>query len=267
MSTRQTQCAAPLLCVLHRVAYEPLQVGTAACTSAMGLAGSSSWRTRTALLVVLLVTELVGATEHFSEELVLRPLWDGSVLAQFTFTTHLDHSDRSSLGFKSGSDSLVSSAAYDLFPKPVSQIVSKHSLVELHVSLTRGRWLYDRWGEPLEATPTGAEVVAWQHVSPYSQTVKANSNGSDTELEDGEWSRLSHSLAGLLCASLNTMATASTTLAISPFARSPLARLLDSTPWRKGRSSDGRAVAQARNHFGRQAKEVHLTRRSMRYYF
>lgn len=34
---------------------------------------------------------------------------------------------------------------------------------ELHLSLTKGRWNYEKWGNPISPSPTGAELISWFH--------------------------------------------------------------------------------------------------------
>lgn len=49
---------------------------------------------------------------------------------------------------------------FNLFPRPVGEIVEKHSLQELHVSLTQGLWRSHKWGYPVRFAGPGAEVSA-----------------------------------------------------------------------------------------------------------
>jgi len=235
---------------------------TAAALCFVAVAGSSTLNSSQ-----LHPAGLLLGGEDFSEELILQPLWDGSVLARFTFTTRLKrknntapNSEKPGTATGHSTDGLLSSVGYDLFPKSISQIVHKHSLVELHVSLTRGRWLYDRWGELAEAAPPGAEVLAWQASPGHS------SGSAADDVVDGQWTRLSHALAGTLCASLNTLATTSATLAASPFDRSPISRLLHSAPLRNG--SHGRLpvlLREIRNNFDQDGDLIESSKQSLRY--
>ena len=50
---------------------------------------------------------------------------------------------------------------FNLFPRPLGEIIEKHSLRELHVSLTQGLWRTRKWGYPARHAGTGAEISAW----------------------------------------------------------------------------------------------------------
>lgn len=49
---------------------------------------------------------------------------------------------------------------YNLFPKSIGEIVQKHSLRELHLSLTQSLWRTHKWGYPVRHAGPGAEVFA-----------------------------------------------------------------------------------------------------------
>lgn len=48
-----------------------------------------------------------------------------------------------------------------LFPRPMGEIIQRHNVQELHLSLTKGIWRYNAWGYPVKSAPPGAEVWAW----------------------------------------------------------------------------------------------------------
>ena len=50
---------------------------------------------------------------------------------------------------------------YNIFPKPIGQIIHAYGVQELHLSLTRGRWKTQLWGYPPVFTPSGVEAWAW----------------------------------------------------------------------------------------------------------
>jgi len=50
---------------------------------------------------------------------------------------------------------------YNLFPKPIGQVVQTYGVQEFHLSLTRGRWKTRLWGYPPLFTPPGTEAWAW----------------------------------------------------------------------------------------------------------
>ena len=78
-----------------------------------------------------------------------------------------------------------------LFSRAISEIIVRHRVQELHVSLTAGLWKYETWGYPTFDAAPGAETWAWFK--------------DDTTDVDKNWRELTNSLSGLLCASLNTM--------------------------------------------------------------
>lgn len=43
----------------------------------------------------------------------------------------------------------------------MGEIIQRHNVQELHISLTKGLWRYDAWGYPVKAAPPGAELWAW----------------------------------------------------------------------------------------------------------
>ncbi|KAF9585323.1 hypothetical protein BGW38_002888 [Lunasporangiospora selenospora] len=124
--------------------------------------------------------------EAFHEELVLKPLNDGSVYSHFQFTTHVGTTiDEEPFN---GADSIFSH--YSLFPRSVGQILQEFEVNELHLTFTQGRWHYDDWGYPLAPSAgTGVELSAWLK--------------DDRKQVNANWKGLTNSLAGLFCASLN----------------------------------------------------------------
>jgi len=48
-----------------------------------------------------------------------------------------------------------------LFPHSLGEVVSRHNVQELHISLTSGLWRHEVWGYPAINAPPGAEVWAW----------------------------------------------------------------------------------------------------------
>ncbi|XP_015516301.2 GPI transamidase component PIG-T [Neodiprion lecontei] len=115
--------------------------------------------------------------DAFNEELMLKPLPSGHVYAHFQFTT-LWRTDIETETFQHSR----------LFPRGLGEIIGRHNVRELHVSLTEGLWRYEKWGYPLQDTGSGAEVYAWFN---------------DDRRIDENWKSLTNALAGLLCASLN----------------------------------------------------------------
>ncbi|GMH32251.1 hypothetical protein BSKO_00085 [Bryopsis sp. KO-2023] len=117
------------------------------------------------------------AKESFSEEVVVRPLPDGRVLAHF-------HFEQSAGGGKH----------HQSFPRAVDQLTNALDFVEIDVAFTRGRWRFERWGEPvIPPRPPGAELIARypHYISPHQLLL--------------EWGNLTHALSGLFCSSLNLL--------------------------------------------------------------
>lgn len=84
---------------------------------------------------------------------------------------------------------VVSVSHTRLFPRALSELIKRHNVQELHVSLTSGLWRYEQWGYPMIDAATGGEAWAWFY--------------PDTKNVDKNWKELSNSLSGILCASLN----------------------------------------------------------------
>ncbi|KAF9095897.1 hypothetical protein BGX29_008837 [Mortierella sp. GBA35] len=130
---------------------------------------------------------ILKAPEAFHEQLVLKPLNDGSVYSHFQFTTHIgtmmddDHFDGAASNlFKH----------YNLFPRSIGQILHSFEVEELHLTFTQGRWQYSDWGYPLAPSAgTGVELWAWLN--------------DDRKQTDEHWKGLTNTLSGLFCASLN----------------------------------------------------------------
>ncbi|KAF9651603.1 Gpi16 subunit, GPI transamidase component [Thelephora ganbajun] len=129
-------------------------------------------------------------SEHFEEDLVIRPLKDGRIGTRFSFTTTLeDVSPRNPESLDGDDDS----QHYTLFPLTLGQILREYAITELHLSLNAGKWNYDTWGMPDEpGVATGGELWAWI------------ADGASTSV-DQRWQGLRNALAGLFCASLGAM--------------------------------------------------------------
>jgi len=122
--------------------------------------------------------------ESFAEELFLKPLANGQVLAYAQFTTVSGDPD---------TDDDRKIRHFDLMPKVVGEFVDDHGLHELRLALTRGVWRA-KDQHPIQAAPTGALVQAVFDDSRSESLV-----GS----VDAKWRRLTNALSGQFCASLN----------------------------------------------------------------
>lgn len=67
--------------------------------------------------------------------------------------------------------------------------MSRYHVEELHLTLTEGQWKHNEWGYPVLDAAPGAELYVW--FSP------------DVVDVDTQWKKLSSTLSGLFCASLN----------------------------------------------------------------
>lgn len=71
----------------------------------------------------------------------------------------------------------------------MGEIISRYQVDELHLTLTEGQWKHNQWGYPVLDAAPGAELYAW-----FNQ---------DVIDVDTQWKKLSSTLSGLFCASLN----------------------------------------------------------------
>lgn len=105
---------------------------------------------------------------------------------------------------------------FNRFPRSIGEIVSAHSIRELHLSLTQGLWRTHKWGYPAGYAGPGAEVSATfpSHLTRYTFLLKNNEYFAYIHLSsdqvDSSWVGLVNSLSGLLCASFNFVTMANT---------------------------------------------------------
>ncbi|KAK1135762.1 hypothetical protein K0M31_000338 [Melipona bicolor] len=116
--------------------------------------------------------------DFFDEELMLKPLPSNHVYAYFQFTTVWETTK-----------DVTTFQHSHLFPRGLGEIISRHNVDELHLTLTKGLWHYQKWGYPYHDAGPGAEITTWFH--------------KDVKNVDDEWKGLTNALAGLFCASLN----------------------------------------------------------------
>ncbi len=127
-----------------------------------------------ACLIFCLISSSSRA-DKFTEELLLKPLADGSLLASFNFVTTSPLSK--------------SRQHFDLMPRLVGELLDEHHLEELDISLSRGVWRSQLWGFPPRTSAVGSKVSAI-----FNEKVQ--------DL-DKSWVKLTNALAGQFCASLN----------------------------------------------------------------
>lgn len=134
------------------------------------------FRTFLALGLVL----IASATDYF-EQLSLRPLPLGSLLASFEF-----RSNESSIAYNSQD--------FRFFPRSLGQVLQHADTKELHLRFTTGRWDTETWGaRPWDGTKeggTGVELWAWVEAETESEAMR-------------KWLTLNQGLSGLFCASMN----------------------------------------------------------------
>lgn len=139
----------------------------------------------------------------FNEKLIVKPFLDGKVLLHFQFSTidgHQDHQGDEEE--QQSSQTEKKRRHYTLLPKMLGQIVDKYHVNEMQLSLTQGRWQYDKWGVAYAPAPVGAELITW--FSPQSANNATTSSSDDVEQN---WKGLVNALSGLFCASLNFLDT------------------------------------------------------------
>ncbi|GAA5799969.1 hypothetical protein HPULCUR_005390 [Helicostylum pulchrum] len=117
--------------------------------------------------------------EEYNEDLNLRDLPDGKLLAHFKFTTKV----------KAKTQANAPLLDYGLYPKAIGEILQSYKVHEMHLTFTQGRWNYEEWGyPPTLSAGTGVELWAWM---------------KDSNNIDEHWKSLTNTLSGLFCASLN----------------------------------------------------------------
>jgi phosphatidylinositol glycan class T len=125
------------------------------------------------VVVVLCATEPVN--EKYSERVRITTLDDGKLSINFELQSDITK---------------VDSEHYSLFPKQIKRMITTHNVREMHLSMTQGRWNYEKWGTPQYGAPVGAELVVWF----------TNSTSLDISKS---YKGLIHAISGLFCASLN----------------------------------------------------------------
>ncbi|XP_060818183.1 GPI transamidase component PIG-T isoform X1 [Bombus pascuorum] len=129
-------------------------------------------------ILVTLMKCVFPQNDFFDEELMLKPLPSNHVYAYFQFTTVWETTK-----------DITTFQHSHLFPRGLGEIISRHNVNELHLTLTKGLWNYQKWGYPYHDAGPGAEIYSWFH--------------KDVNNVDDEWKGLTNALAGLFCASLN----------------------------------------------------------------
>ncbi len=196
-----------------------------------------------------------GAEETFAESLTLRPLVDGRVHAFVSF--EIDSTRNRSSDSAEGGSYTIPTEHFRLLPRSLIQIAKATGTRELALSLSRGAWDYETWGNPMwwdeeskrmlgeDAVGAGAEL--WASIGVPRGQVKRTEplagalvtgllgEGSSPELERRQqmqdaspariapsvmsrWKSLTASIAGIFCASLDA---ADETVTQRPFLTRP----------------------------------------------
>ena len=134
------------------------------------------------LLALATLTLLQATTTEakFHEELRITPLaHHGHVALTFKFSIDWD-ADKSGHHF-------------ELCPKSFCSLVASKHISEIDLTMTKGRWNYEKWGNSPLPAPQGAELTVF-----YDETI-------DASKIDEAWRATTNGLSGQFCASLEYM--------------------------------------------------------------
>ncbi|CAG4965327.1 unnamed protein product [Colias eurytheme] len=124
---------------------------------------------------LFLSTQIFCVTgDVFKEEIFIKPLLPIHLYVNFQFITQVTGG---------------ASEHSHLAPRSLREIMSHYQVEELHLTLTEGQWRHKQWGYPVLDAAPGAELYAW--FSPIVSNI------------DDQFKKLSSTLSGLFCASLN----------------------------------------------------------------
>lgn len=136
-------------------------------------------------------------TPSFKENALFKPLEDGQVWAHLAFEMVTG----------------LSSQHFELFPKSLGQILSRHDVEELHFTLTNGRWRARQWGVATPNVTFHSDQLGEVSLTPLLGPVGAQLwgwlKGEDSSLIDQRWVELQHAIAGIMCASLHQIGRSS----------------------------------------------------------
>lgn len=125
--------------------------------------------------------------DSFRESLTIRPLQDGKLDTRFSFDLETNLTTSS---WESDHPSNLRLLQSDLIPISILELVDRFGIHQLSLSISRGRWEFDRWSHPIDhqwqGYPRGSELAVW--LEPTSDP-----------------SGLKNTLAGMFCASLNRL--------------------------------------------------------------
>lgn len=124
--------------------------------------------------IIFISAYSVVRSDDFKEEMYIKPLPPSHLYTYFQFITIVNH--------KSTEHSHLS-------PRSLGEVISRFKVDELHLTLTEGQWRHHQWGYPVLDAAPGAELYAWF--------------ATDVDDIDTQWRKLTSTLSGLFCASLN----------------------------------------------------------------
>eukprot|EP00736_Rhodelphis_marinus_P004060 Rmarinus@m.10961 len=133
-------------------------------------------------LIFVILVNLSLVLGSFNETLLLRPLCRDKILLHFQFEIDHDIFDK------------IGEINFRRYPKNIGQILTSFEVQEMQLTLTKSHWDVHDWGAPVISSPMGAEL--------FVHFLENKSKGEIDEL----WTGVTHSLAGLLCNSLNRAA-------------------------------------------------------------
>eukprot|EP00096_Caligus_rogercresseyi_P004964 TRINITY_DN1967_c0_g1_i1.p1 TRINITY_DN1967_c0_g1~~TRINITY_DN1967_c0_g1_i1.p1 ORF type:complete len:553 (+),score=131.11 TRINITY_DN1967_c0_g1_i1:122-1780(+) len=127
-------------------------------------------------LFFLFPSLVFSLSDVYTEDLFLKPLdQNGNFIGAF-FKMSISTED-------------IRSDHFEIFPRPLGELLEEHGLREFRVTLGRGVWRSEIWGwPPSNSAPPGAVVSGWFEPGRGSH---------------GAWKGLVNALSGQLCASLN----------------------------------------------------------------
>lgn len=129
-----------------------------------------------------------SANEEYHEQMIIRSLDRGQISAYLQFKTFVATNLNYPYGVNAGKHN-------DIFPLSIVRVLHKHELQELHLSLTKGTWKYDRWGLPPNDVSPNAHLWAW-----FRTYLTASEN----------WIKLTSFLAGQFCTSISLIKPSTT---------------------------------------------------------
>jgi len=144
------------------------------------------------LWVLVGFLSMVSAKRYYNETLSLKPLPRNNLLASFQF--HMESQPIEIGYFNASTDINVGEKHYTYFPRALGPILESTNTRELHLRFTQGWWDVESWGRlphnGMQSGGTGVEL--WTVIE-----------APNLEAAKKSWFKLSKTLSGFFCASLN----------------------------------------------------------------